>query len=550
MQGYESGRSRRHQVWGLATARVFSCFLKFAFQEYTCRATRIFAQDDFRKFESAMELWCLRSSVEDDGEAAGRLDGGNGKDEDDDNDDDVVCIGVGKNGVINERDEMVDLVDVCSITRYAYRALKQIVKDIKHDHCEYLRQFRAQDILADVCWHGVRAFEKQKCHEQAVDILKLLVESFPGNRRMGKWYVRLLIDLKHLGRSSEAAALAERALADARIDGGDRITVKQFTRLNKENAGCKLGREIEVKLGPRVRRLHVYDKPTNRIVGVKSRFISYDDDDQSLSSVERLVIQHFGLLENGSWHGIHCEGRIFRFLFGLMFWDIIFADDIPGVFQTPFQNAPWISTSLDNCFTRIESRKIEDAIANVQRLTPGDIGHLVMRQWHKHYGKACIGVYWEGSLTCASVALHAACMGGGALGAVLRTLSQNYYHYSGGAPDVFLWKVECRDANNGSWRPVVELFDEVLDEIAVERILNDKDLRFSSRFVEVKGPRDRLSDRQISWLNILSDAGDAFKSADDFARHYRSSVCYIIESEEKVEKAVEIERARANKEFN
>ncbi len=32
-------------------------------------------------------------------------------------------------------------------------------------------------------------------------------------------------------------------------------------------------------------------------------------------------------------------------------------------------------------------------------------------------------------------------------------------------------------------------------------------VRYEARFVEVKGPRDRLSDKQRAWLAMLSDAG-------------------------------------------
>lgn len=34
--------------------------------------------------------------------------------------------------------------------------------------------------------------------------------------------------------------------------------------------------------------------------------------------------------------GLHCEGSVFRSLFGMLMWDIIFSN-VLGVFQTPFQ---------------------------------------------------------------------------------------------------------------------------------------------------------------------------------------------------------------------
>ena len=74
------------------------------------------------------------------------------------------------------------------------------------------------------------------------------------------------------------------------------------------------------------------------------------------------------------------------------------------------------------------------------------------------------------------------------------------------------------------------------DEAMIFEILEDATCSFMSRFVEVKGPRDRLADRQVSWLNILSETAE-FKCAAEFEAQYCSAVCYVMESKEKVSKA-------------
>ncbi len=66
------------------------------------------------------------------------------------------------------------------------------------------------------------------------------------------------------------------------------------------------------------------------ITGRKSKFMGAD----GACSVEDLALQYYNQLDQ--WSGIHCEGSIFRFFFGVFFWDIIFAS-VPDVFQTPFQ---------------------------------------------------------------------------------------------------------------------------------------------------------------------------------------------------------------------
>ncbi|KZT69818.1 hypothetical protein DAEQUDRAFT_241498 [Daedalea quercina L-15889] len=65
----------------------------------------------------------------------------------------------------------------------------------------------------------------------------------------------------------------------------------------------------------------------------KSIWIGRDGEEVT---VEALALQHY---ESQGYRGFHCEGRIVTTLFGLLFWDIIFAD-IPGAFETPYQHAP------------------------------------------------------------------------------------------------------------------------------------------------------------------------------------------------------------------
>jgi len=39
-------------------------------------------------------------------------------------------------------------------------------------------------------------------------------------------------------------------------------------------------------------------------------------------------------------HSKHCEGRLTRFLFALLFHDILFHPSVPGAFETAYQTAP------------------------------------------------------------------------------------------------------------------------------------------------------------------------------------------------------------------
>jgi len=55
-------------------------------------------------------------------------------------------------------------------------------------------------------------------------------------------------------------------------------------------------------------------------------------------SVEKLALQHYAQPEGGGWEGMHSETGIFKTLFGILMWDVLFAE-VPGVFLSPFQGA-------------------------------------------------------------------------------------------------------------------------------------------------------------------------------------------------------------------
>ena len=54
--------------------------------------------------------------------------------------------------------------------------------------------------------------------------------------------------------------------------------------------------------------------------------------------VENLALRYYSLHQG--LNGMHCENSVGMTFFGLLFWKEIFYDEIPYVFQTPYQAAP------------------------------------------------------------------------------------------------------------------------------------------------------------------------------------------------------------------
>jgi fanconi-associated nuclease 1 len=87
----------------------------------------------------------------------------------------------------------------------------------------------------------------------------------------------------------------------------------------------------------------------------------------------------------------HCEGRIVTTIFGLLFWDIIFAP-IPGAFETPYQSAP-LDIGEDSFY-----RARHDLIKiRLNELRAGKAREIIQRVDDQHRAQAtwCVGVRWD-----------------------------------------------------------------------------------------------------------------------------------------------------------
>ncbi|KAI6127692.1 VRR-NUC domain-containing protein, partial [Pisolithus croceorrhizus] len=178
-------------------------------------------------------------------------------------------------------------------------------------------------------------------------------------------------------------------------------------------------------------------------------------------TVEALALQRY---EGQGYRGIHCETRMITLIFGLLFWDIIFAP-IPGVFETPYQAAP-LDIAEDSFFYSrqglMEKRLSEiKSGATVNIIRRVDATHRTSETW-------CVGVQWD-LVNCGDVLDIVTCIGGEALSVMCRVLCEDYAARQSGGPDLFLWNAEQR----------------------------------LCKFVEVKGPGDTLRENQKVWIDVL-----------------------------------------------
>ena len=165
--------------------------------------------------------------------------------------------------------------------------------------------------------------------------------------------------------------------------------------------------------------------------------------------------------------GFFAENWLWKSLFGLAFWDIVFAP-IPGAFQHPFQLGPLDLRGTD--FRRRRRAAVEERL-EVLRSDP-DPGPALLARFDAKQGIANPFVPWfDGMRDLLAFALEP--LGGEHLAAVCDRLSREPRRYRRGLPDLFVLRDEA---------PGFEL-------------------------LEVKAPGDQLRPEQGAWIDYLEAQG-------------------------------------------
>ncbi|XP_050292649.1 fanconi-associated nuclease 1 homolog [Quercus robur] len=329
----------------------------------------------------------------------------------------------------------------------------------------FYSSFSASWVYSKVVLLGVSFLERERRYNDAINLLKRLLNCFTCDGRRGYWTLRLSINLEHTGYPNESLTVAEDGLQDPWVRAGSRMALqRRILRLGKPPRRWKTP-SFSASIKRKITEVHVQGRPLNCEMGMKNRF--YGEDGEQCG-VEQLALQYYAG-EGGGWQGVHTESGIWLTIFGLLMWDIIFSN-VPNVFRTRFQTAP-LDMETDSFYLARKSC-IE---SHLQKIHDGMGEEILITSWESHVGTACRGVNWDRhSLTELRAAVT--CIGGPCLASLCRHLAQDYRSWSSGMPDLLLWRF------HGEYRGEAKL-------------------------VEVKGPRDRLSEQQRAWLLLLMDCG-------------------------------------------
>ncbi|KDO28804.1 hypothetical protein SPRG_20011 [Saprolegnia parasitica CBS 223.65] len=360
---------------------------------------------------------------------------------------------------------------------------------------------------------AITIYEKLGQHDKAVVLLQEALAARRIGYKRGSWYVRLAVNLHmHLKQPNEAITICDQGLADAAVRDCDRLVLRRkLVRLRKPSPnndndddnddeskpnelGCYLSEAIE-------------GRPLNRATGEKSRFIGYDD---AGVSVEELVLQHYN---RDGWYGSHREGAEMRMLFGLLLWDVIFMPQ-PHVFQTLYQDRPLdLDIRYAAHFYAARADAIDATLSALAAMSTSDLTTHIGQRYDGCEGQNGYGMSW--STSRGYLQLLAAGLGGSSLSRLLRLWVTECD--SSGMPDLILVRVPTEDGYANLQR-YIDRTETSADADEVPLLLLEAS---QVQLVEVKGPRDALSDTQLVWLN-------RFRQAEMCAK-----VCFVHEPDEK-----------------
>ncbi|NWW43100.1 FAN1 nuclease, partial [Pedionomus torquatus] len=352
---------------------------------------------------------------------------------------------------------------------------------------EYLRHFTVGWVYTRILSQGVEILQRLHMYEEAVQELQtLLSQDVYCTDSRGRWWDRLALNLhQHLKDTRKAIDCIRKGLADPFVRTGHRLSLYQRALRIRDSPSCKqfrcLFQDLPVITVEDVTHVTIKGRMCPQMGMGKSVFLMEDIGDEGggedfsvstvMCSVEELALSHYR--QSGFDQGIHGEGSTFMTLYGILMWDIIFMDDIPDVFRNSYQTFP-LDLYTDSFY---ENRRdvIEARLQQLHMASSETLAKLIADIWTAQEGKAAALVTWGRFISLQQVQSLVSCLGGMFLSGVFRRLSKDLRHCRGGLPDLVVWRTHTNDF----------------------------------KLVEVKGPNDRLSHKQILWLSELKKLGAA-----------------------------------------
>ncbi|XP_068216662.1 fanconi-associated nuclease 1-like [Palaemon carinicauda] len=409
-----------------------------------------------------------------------------------------------------EKQQWEESVQYCELAKVTYQELINNEELIKHDLSlpTFLRCYTSMSVLVYIISCSVECYQRLKNYRKAVEQLRFLLNqtSYLQDYR-GRWYDRLALNLEvYLKSPVETFEVIKEALNDPEVRVGHRLSLSiRAQRMAASPRFRSLAPDIlELPLmKPReAPKVIIEGRSLPGDAGYKKVFIRQDSDrhagegEVTVCSVEELALNHYKSL--GYSEGLHHEGSTVRSLFGFFFWDILYSS-VPDVFRSPHQAAP--VDLNDPHFYVARKNLIEEKLSLLERYTEEQVGAELERIWNEHTGTVAM-VDWNLFRSLEYVKGLVLSLKLPVVASICRRLALDHRFTRSGFPDLIVWNPDKKE----------------------------------SCIVEVKGPNDRLSTKQILWLDYLLEHGAV------------AEVCHVEDSSTKFSSYMAIQYSAPEKE--
>ncbi|KAL3865763.1 hypothetical protein ACJMK2_043119 [Sinanodonta woodiana] len=382
-----------------------------------------------------------------------------------------------------ERKDYPRAYEVCLEAEKKSKELLKKGEDMEWDKSLplFLRSYTPLYVYYRVRSQAVDILQRSKKYVEAVHLLQeLLSQTVYCSNYRGWWWDRLALNLDvHLKSTKQSLEMIKEGLADPFVKTGHRLSLYQ-----RAEKICNAPKSPYLTVLAELQHDDVLEAPKVYIdgpvmpdataMGMKYKFIMRRKEEEesnegiTLCAVEELALEHYK--QNGYTEGVHAEGSIVSNLFTLLFWDVIFMD-IADAFHSPFQTHP-LDLETEEFYLR-RQQQINDRLAWIRSCTEEELTEAIHSCWEKHSGKMCAGMNWDNYNSPRMLQDLVICMGGSTVSGILERYIMNPHHTRGGFPDLTCWNINSK----------------------------------AVKIAEVKGPGDRLSHKQILWLDHLLKLG-------------------------------------------
>ncbi|KAG2183177.1 hypothetical protein INT43_006172 [Umbelopsis isabellina] len=324
------------------------------------------------------------------------------------------------------------------------KSMASQVEDWDEPRLYFRKRFESGWVYTHMIEDGAGALGKLKQYEKEAMILKMLLEQ--NIYRLGKrgaWYDRLaLIQMYHFRTGKRR--LHQKAALETCIKAIRDPKVHLIYLSSLQNRIIRLESMLNVPkreqhdffyntLTTATERVIYGERLSDPVTGYKSVFRNNDGGE---CSVEELSL---GYYQKAGYTGFHSENGIITTIFGLLFWDILFAP-FPDVLETPFQNAP-LDLKTDAFFV---GRSFE-IYARLRDISNGKAVEILKQvdERERSSSTSCIGVSW--SYTFEQLSQICECIGPHALSQICKLFAEEYGHRTGGIPDLCCWNYEKKE---------------------------------------------------------------------------------------------------------